>query len=78
MKKMVFGLAASVLCAAYWWIVFTILYSDVMFAADRSPDAQPIAASEANMHSLVIIMLGIAIFTVLSVLWDRVTIRWRM
>ncbi|SFR79272.1 hypothetical protein [Sphingomonas jatrophae] len=77
MKNFALGLVASLLSAAYWWIVFTIVYAHALFAGDRNPAAPPPADADVMTRSVTTIVIGVLLYAVLAMLWQRMTVRWR-
>jgi cell division protein FtsX len=76
MKHISFGLVASLLSAIYWWIIFTLVYADVLFASDRNPALPPIPDKDVLIHNITIIIIGVLIYTVAAVLWHRLIIKY--
>ena len=75
MKSVVFGLVASLLSAIYWWIVFTLVYADALFAGDRKPGSSPPSDQDVLIHSVSTIATGVVLYAVLATIWHRMAIR---
>ena len=65
------ALALSLLSAAYWWIVFTIVYANVLFAGDRNPSGQPLPDHQVLARSGGTIFLGVLIYAALIIVRHR-------
>lgn len=75
MRQFAIAMFGSLLTALYWWIVFTIVYASVLFAGDRNPARPPLPDGEVLLRSGATIVVGVMIYAVLSVLWQRMTAR---
>lgn len=73
MRPLASALVASLLTGVYWWIVFTIVYADALFAGDRNPQAQPVPDREVIVRNAVIVLAAIVVYTGLVLLWRRLT-----
>ncbi|PSJ39553.1 hypothetical protein [Allosphingosinicella deserti] len=77
MKRAVIAILGSVLAAAYWWSVFTIVHAGLLFAGDRDPASQPAPDHEVLTRNGLIILGAVLVFAALSVIWHRVMKRFQ-
>jgi hypothetical protein len=77
MRQIAFSLVASFLTAAYWWIVFTLVYADVLFAGERNPALPLPPERDVLVHNVATIVTGVLLYAISTLLWHRATIRWR-
>jgi hypothetical protein len=73
MRQITLAIFVSVLTAVYWWIVFTIVYANVLFVGDRNPALQPAPDKEILTRAVVAIVVGVILYALLIVIWQRVT-----
>ena len=72
MRQLAVAIVGRMLTAVYWWIVFTIVYASVLFGGDRNLALQPVSDHEALIKAGVTIAVGVLVYAVLMVLWQRV------
>lgn len=73
MKRFAVAILGSVLTAAYWWVVFTIVYANALFAGDADPASQPRPDREVVIGNVAVIVVGVLVYAVLMPVWRRVT-----
>lgn len=75
MKRFALALLGSVLTAVYWWIVFTTVYADALFAGDANPASQPLPDQEVLIRNAAVIVVGVLVYVGFMLLWRRITTR---
>ena len=73
MKGVLLAVAASIITAIYWWAVFLAVYANVLFAGDRSPSASSASDQAQIGYAALVIIGGVIGYTVLILLWRRLT-----
>lgn len=77
MKRIVTALLISLVTALYWWIVFAIVYANVLFAGDRDPASQGPSDAETMTNTAVGLTVGVLLYAVLLLLYGKITNRSR-
>ena len=71
--RLLVAIVQSILGAVYWWIVFTTVYADALFAGDRDPAQPPLADRAVLTRSGIIIVAAVAAYALLIVAFERLT-----
>ena len=77
MKRFTLCLLASLVTGAYWWIVFMLVYADVLFSGDRNPALPVPTDRETLTHNGLTLGAGILFYAFGLLAWRRVTTRGR-